>query len=108
MAMTMTRTPTQTTLTQLVKRLANVNGELRFLETTLQAGDLQQAHRAAFERRRDQLRAAKDAYFVSLLIFDPDLEPQRVAAFDDWLKPHGRGAPARRRYLASLAGPESK
>lgn len=100
MALTMTRTRTQTALNELAKRLAEVNGELQFLDnlTTL-PGD-QQAIAAA---RRDELLRLKEALFIVIKRYDQELEPVDIGATFGWMKSFGRKPTARtvQRYFAA-------
>jgi hypothetical protein len=97
----MTRTRTQTALTKLLTLVANVQGELAFVE-----GRLADATAAAFqeglERRRDQLMASRDALYLTVRQFDPEIDPTSIWMADDWMKPFGRGMAARRRYERAL------
>ena len=62
MALTMTRTRTQTTLTKLAEKLAATHGELAYLVQLLSADDeLQSAHRASVLRRQLELKALRDS-----------------------------------------------
>lgn len=101
MAMTMTRTRTQTALTKLATKLANVNGELTFAEAALQSAD-SPATRQGLERRRAELLADRDALLATLTVFDKTLDLSTVGALYDWLKPYGRGMPAMKRYMAAF------
>lgn len=118
MALTMTRTRTQTTLTKLAMLVANVHGELEFVEgllgSELQA-DLQVRARAevaadgglaaALERRRQELLAKRQALYETLRQFDPGLDPAEIGVASQWQKAYGRiwGKAARRRYFDSFA-----
>lgn len=103
MALTMTRTRTQTTLNKFVELVANINGELEFLE-----GLLRQEHPEAVRERllarQVKLQGQKAALFETIRQFDPGLAPESVGALYDWQKKYGprRTAPAtiRLRYLA--------
>jgi hypothetical protein len=108
MALTMTRTRTQTALTKLVTLIANVHGELAFVDS--QAAMLtgtpfkpnRDALLAGIARRREQLKGSRDALYTTIRQFDPELEPASIGSADGWLKPFGRGATGGKRYLASL------
>jgi hypothetical protein len=115
MALTMTRTRTQTALTKLVTLAANVHGELAFVEEHLQAllggstrarglprstADREQV-REALQHRRQELLTTRDALYLTLKQFDPALEPKCIGETQDWLRPFGRGLAAKRRYLAA-------
>lgn len=118
MALTMTRTRTQTTLTKLASLVANTHGELAFVEEQLQAltgagatvpplprsaADRQRLE-SGLLRRRQELLAARDALYVTLRQFDPALDLAAIGETQDWLRPFGRGLAARRRYLAAFVG----
>lgn len=116
MALTMTRTRTQTALTKLVTLTANSHGELAFVEEQLQAllgagmtapelprsaADRERLE-SGLQRRRQELLAARDALYVTLRQIDPALEPAVIGETQDWLRPFGRGLAARKRYLARV------
>jgi hypothetical protein len=100
-ALTMTRTRTQTALTKLAERIANAHGELAFVEEQLgkwatgRAGEVGRG----LEHRHAELVAARDALYATVRQFDPSLAPESIGAAEEWLKPFGRGAAAQRRYL---------
>jgi hypothetical protein len=104
----MTRTRTQTTLTKLVELVANVHGELAFIEGRLAAGTGQpdEAATARFcawlDRRHAELQMARDALYLTVQQFDPQLDPTTIGEAEDWLKPYGRGKSAQRRYLEQV------
>ena len=75
MALTMTRTRTQMALTQLVETLANLKGELAFVEEWL-AEDGASAELIA---RREVLLGQLEALTTTLRVFDPGLDVGRVA-----------------------------
>lgn len=82
MALTMTRTRTQTALTQLVETLANLKGELAFVEAWL----AEPGAPAELSARREVLIGRVAALTTTLRLFDPGLDVGRVAALDDWRK----------------------
>lgn len=100
MALTMTRTRTQTTLNELASRLAEVNGELEFLAGLL---GLSVARQALATARREELWRLRDALFVVIKRYDSALEPADIGATFDWLKAYGRTVTARTvvRYFAA-------
>lgn len=103
MALTMTRTRTQTTLTKLAVLVANVHGELGTLDSlACDWPDYQQAISA----RRRKLEAERDALYLTLKQFDPKLDGTRIRALNDWMRPYGRrgSKTALRRYLGFLGG----
>lgn len=101
MALTMTRTRTQTALTSLAQRVALVHGELSYLEARMAeepAGDLLER----FARRRNEVLAQREALYLTIQQFDPELDPSAIGEDVRWIAPWGRGARAARRYEASL------
>lgn len=101
MALTMTRTRTQTALNKLALCLAEVNGELQFLDGLVR---LRKNRQALADARRAELQRVRDAFFVVIKRYDPELEPERVGATHRWMKPFGRKETARtvRRYFQAL------
>jgi len=105
MALTMTRTRTQTTLTRLAKLLANLNGELEFVERQLldmpESADV-------LTRRQAELAGARTAATLTLNQFDPHLDTGAIAPTNDWARAYGRpgSKAAARRYLARLSSRE--
>lgn len=101
MALTMTRTRTQTTLTQLVETMANLKGELAFVEGWL-AEDGAPAELIA---RREVLCAQMEALATTLQVFDPELDVEQVARADGWRKAYRSRSTKglRARYLVSGA-----
>lgn len=77
MALTMTRTRTQTTLTRLAELLANLKGELEFVDGLLERLP---SDRVALTIRRGSLVASRDAVAATLRQFDPELEVDAVKA----------------------------
>lgn len=104
MALTMTRTRTQTALNKLALGLAEVNGELEFLAGL--AGLRKDRQALAYARRAELLRL-REAFFVVIKRYDPELEPERIAATHGWMRPYGRKVTARtvRRYFESRTQP---
>lgn len=96
MALTMTRTRTQTTLTRLAKLLADLNGELEFVEWLL--GELPD-HREALTARRESLATNRDAVAATLRQFDPALAVDSVGNAQS-----KRSRRAVQAYLARLPG----
>jgi hypothetical protein len=99
MALTMTRTRTQTALTQLVETLANLKGELVFVEAWLAEPDAP----AELGARRELLLQQVAALTATLQVFDPGLDVGQVAAAEGWAREFGRKgispSALRRRYL---------
>lgn len=102
MALTMTRTRTQTALTKIATKLANVNGELTFAKAALQS-DVSVATRQGLERRRAELLADRHALHATLVVYDETLDLSTVGELYDWLKPYGRGMAAMKRYKEAAA-----
>lgn len=103
MALTMTRTRTQTALTKLVERVAAVHGEMARI-SHLQVDWPE--YQTALERRKCQLEAQRAALYVTLRQFDPELDPASIGESMAWLKPYGRrgSQAAQRRYVQALVG----
>ena len=107
MALTMTRTRTQTALTKLVEMVANIHGEMELVETLLAKG---------FERsevlagRLQQLKTSQDALYATLRQYDTDLDPASMGATEQWMRRYGRrgSASAIRHYLQKLGVPCSE
>lgn len=106
MALTMTRTRTQTALTKLVERLADVNGELAFVEALLdewQDRPNPPCGRELLEQRRSVLLELKAALHGTIKQFDDSLSPADVGERRTWMKRYGRTPRvATLRYLAAL------
>lgn len=119
MALRMSRNRTQTTLNKLVGLVANVHGELAFVEGLLaellpglteltelrgearkvgvdaRLGPLRAAREVAarqvlLARRHAKLVAARDALYATVRQFDPELKPEDIGVMGDWLNPYGR------------------
>lgn len=101
MALTMTRTRTQTALTKLAERVATVHGELAYVQGRLDA-PLPVNLREGLERRRGELLVLREALYVTLQQFDPKLDPTSIGTLDWWLKPFGRGRAGAKRYEVGL------
>ena len=90
MALTMTRTRTQTTLTKLAEMVANIHGELAFLEGLVGTPEAQEAG-AALEARRVKLVSDREALYTTLLQFDPAIDPDAIGTAEAWRKQYGNG-----------------
>lgn len=101
MALTMTRTRTQTALTKLAERVAAVHGELSYLEGRLGSA-LRAEVREAMVRRRAELLATREALYVTLRQFDPASDPTAIGATEEWLRPFGRGMAGKKRYEVAV------
>jgi len=93
-ALTMTRTRTQTALTHLAKAVAAVHGELSLLGALV---PLLPDSGEVLERRRAHLLADRDALYLTLRQFDEGLDGSDIGTSPDWLKAHG---PLNKRRLA--------
>jgi hypothetical protein len=106
MALTMTRTRTQTTLTKLALMVANVHGELAFLEGLLIGSGLWPEPVGRLQARRQKLAADRDALYRTVRQFDASLDPELIDAGDGWKLPWGRKGLGLKtleaRYLRSL------
>lgn len=100
MALTMTRTRTQTTLTKLAQKLGETKGELAFVEAWMAEAGAP----AELARRRALLLEQSLALVTTLQLFDPELKVSHVAALDGWRKRYrARTEKAlRTRYAATL------
>lgn len=87
MALTMTRTRTQTTLNKLAEMLANVNGELAFVDGLLQRTEGATAEPVARTRlaaRLQKLVADRAALCATIRQFDAEIDPERVGTLEGW------------------------
>lgn len=84
----MTRTRTQTALTKLVELVANVHGELEFVERLLAE---RAVSRPALKARWCELKETRDALYETLRQFDPALNPTEVASADASVRRQVRG-----------------
>ncbi|MES2151891.1 MAG: hypothetical protein V4508_19095 [Pseudomonadota bacterium] len=80
MALTMTRTRTQTALTRLVKALAGINGELALVDSLLQRHEVGGATWATYEQRRLKLNADQEALCATICQFDAALDPNIIGS----------------------------
>jgi hypothetical protein len=87
MALTMTRTRTQKALTRLAKLLANLNGELEFVESLIREIPEQQTVLAI---RRSALLSNRDAVCSTIRQFDPALDAARIGSANEWARAYGR------------------
>ena len=86
MALTMTRTRTQTTLTRLARLLANLNGELAFLDE-LMASSREAADE--FAGRRDELLRHRTAVQVTVIQFDDAIDVEQIGQAAEWARAYG-------------------
>lgn len=77
MALTMTRTRTQTALTKMATLLANLNAELALVRAQREAEPAQRAELAA---REDVLQQKRQAVMAAIRQFDPGIDPEEVGA----------------------------
>jgi len=82
MALTMTRTRTQTTLTKLAQKLGEVKGELAFVDEWMAEAGAP----VELARRRALLMEQVDALVTTLQLFDRELDVSQVAALEGWRK----------------------
>lgn len=94
MALTMTRTRTQTALTKMATLLANINGELEFVRAHLQQAA--PAHQDALTAREATLQQKREAVMAALRQFDPNIDPEAVGTAEGWR------ARSKRRTCASI------
>jgi hypothetical protein len=106
MALTMTRTRTQTTLTKLAEMVANLHGELEFVDGLLACNMHGQGMvpevRTQLVARRRKLASDRDALYTTVRQFDNRIDPGGIGSADGWRKRYGRGlgeAGLMRRYL---------
>ncbi len=109
MALTRTRTRTQTALTRLATMVAEVHGELEFVEGLLaraEAGEavLSDEQAKALRSKKEALEEKRQALYLTLRQFEPDTNPESICSSQDWLKPWGRdfSETSLTRYCASL------
>lgn len=115
MALTMTRTRTQTTLTKLATMVANVHGELEFVEGLLAQAEAEAGTAAgrgkfspeqvsALQSRKAALEEKRQALYLTLRQFDPESDPRAIASSREFLKSWAKRATRSlgERYVASL------
>lgn len=102
MALTMTRTRTQTTLTRLAQLVANIHSELDTVERLTKEHP---QHEDALAARKQQLESDRDALYRTLKQFDPALDATSIGTSDQWIKAYGRrgSKTALKRYLTTLS-----
>lgn len=77
MALTTSRTRTQTALTKLVRLVANIHGELALMEGFAAESP---EHDEVRIGRRQRLQADRDALYATIRQFDPVLDPTAIGA----------------------------
>lgn len=108
MALTMTRTRTQKALTDFCRMVANVHGELEFVDWALQH---RQKGREVLLLRRERLLRERDALYGTLRVFNPALDPAaEIGSLTEWLKPYGRKMSDRAagRYIRAHSSAETR
>ncbi len=101
MALTMTRTRTQTTLAKLAQKLGEVKGELAFIEAWM--ADTEAPVELA--RRQTLLIEQAQALVTTLHLFDPEMEVGQVATLESWRRAycqHCATSLFKRRFLEAL------
>lgn len=101
MALTMTRTRTQTALTKLAQRVAELNGELNVLTLLLAEHP---EHLERLEAKKRQVDEALTALHLTIRQFDASIDPACIGSSPDWIQRYGlrRTKNLRRRYLHLL------
>ncbi len=95
MALTLSRTRTQTALTKLATMIANVHGELEFVEGLLETKEISPGKSLSekalqrLEARRLELRANQDALYATIKQFDPKIDPVGIVSLDGWKAKYG-------------------
>lgn len=78
MALTMTRTRTQTALTKLAEIIASVHGELDCVEGLLTGSGLGPGATAKLVARQHKLTLDRDALYATIRQFDAKIEPTAI------------------------------
>lgn len=104
MALTMTRTRTQTTLNRLSQMIANVHGELATIDRLVSLETSSDTTTKALLNQRAQREQDKAALYATLIQFDPELDPLRIRLSDEWMRVYGRPgtAAALEKYVADI------
>ena len=103
MALTMTRTRTQTALAKLAGLVADLHGELAYIEA-LPRDKLSAQQAAGIERRRVEVAERLNAVYGAVRQFDPDIDPACIGQRQEWRKALGKKCSERtflKRYLAA-------
>lgn len=120
MAVTRTRTRTQSALTKIAELIAEAHGELRVLaeleeqvrqeiaggsgvRRRKKAGPAPEEVLPGIAARRAEVERTREALYVTLRQFDPELDPRQVGESFGWLKVFGRRTRAQMRYLRALS-----
>lgn len=85
MALTRTRTRTQTALTRLATMVAEVHGELEFVEGLLAKAEtgravLSEEQANALRTKKAALEEKRQALYLTLGQFDSDVDPRAIGA----------------------------
>lgn len=104
MALTMTRTRTQTALTKLAQLLADVNGELHFIAEIVESPlvKLEAVDLNRLQRQREQLEKSRVALHVTLRQFDPNIDPEDIGRATEWLRTRSKVPRSRQRVYLSI------
>jgi hypothetical protein len=106
MAVTPSRTRNQTTLNNLAKMLAGLNGEYSFCTDLLNAGELEGADLVRLRTHVAGLESKREALRLTLLQFDPRLDVDSIRGTETWRARLGHtnlsSAGLRSRLLAEL------
>ena len=84
MAITASRTRNRTTLNNLAKMLAGLNGEYGFCLQLLEAGELGSAVIERLQKHVAVLATKREALRLTLLQFDPQLDVDSIRGLDSW------------------------
>lgn len=84
MAITASRTRNQTTLNNLAKMLAGLNGEYGFCLQLLETGELESADAERLKKHVAVLETKRAALRLTLLQFDPKLDVDSIRGLDTW------------------------
>ena len=86
MAVTPSRTRNRTTLNNLAKMLADLNGEYDFCAALLKGGELEIADAALLQKHVAILETKREALRLTLLQFEPQLDVDSIRGLDTWRK----------------------
>ena len=89
MAITHSRIRNQTTLNNLAKMLAGLNGEYEFCGGLLEAGELESADAGRLQKHVAGLETKREALRLTLLQFDPKLDVDSIRGLGTWRKRFG-------------------
>ncbi len=84
MALTPSRTRNQTTLNNLAKMLASLNGEYGFCVGLLDAAELENADADRLQKHVAVLETKRAALRLTLLQFDPKLDVDSIRGLETW------------------------